>query len=119
MTLWVALVVITADMWALPRGLMIRTLRLGVEIPRSPGIEPLLVHVDATGILIDSERMTLDGLRSRLKQELSRRPPDWPVYVVGDPDLEWRSVAEAIDAIRGAHAAVVLLPLSRKPITRL
>jgi hypothetical protein len=44
-----------------------------------------------------------------LKKELSRRPPDWPVYVDGDPDLEWQYPAEAIDAIRGLHAEVILL----------
>jgi biopolymer transport protein ExbD len=110
--------------WALitplsPHGLRVHLIPPGVRTLRSPGIQPLLVYVDKSGIFLGSERISLDELGSRLKVELSRRPPDWPVYVEGDPDLEWRSVAEAIDIIRGAHVDVVLVPASRKPITRL
>ena len=113
---WIPWAVITP---LFPHGLQVHLVRPGVQIPRSSGVQALLVQVEAAGIFIDSERMTLDGLRSRLKQELARRPPDWPVYVQGDPDLEWRAVAEAIDVIRGAQAGVVLLPTPRKPITPL
>jgi hypothetical protein len=51
----------------------------------------------------------LGGFSALLKKELVRRPPDWPVYVEGDRDLEWRQVAEAIDAVRGQRAEVILL----------
>jgi hypothetical protein len=44
-----------------------------------------------------------------LKRELKLRPPGWPVYVAGDPDLDWRSVAEIIDIVEGEQAEVVLL----------
>jgi biopolymer transport protein ExbD len=103
------MVVLTSAWRYLPHGLMIRTLRPGVEIPRSPGVQPLLIQVDAAGIFIDSERMSLDSLSARLKQELSRRPPEWPVYIQGDADLAWRKVAEVIDAVRGQGAEVVLI----------
>ncbi len=38
-----------------------------------------------------------------------RRPPDWQVYVEGDPNLEFEPVAKAIEIIRAEHAEVVLL----------
>jgi biopolymer transport protein ExbD len=50
-----------------------------------------------------------EDLSALLQKELSQRPPDWPVYLEGDPNLEWRQVAEAMDAVRGQQAQVVLL----------
>jgi uncharacterized protein (DUF779 family) len=44
-----------------------------------------------------------------LETELSRRPPDWPVYVEGDVNLEWKDVVRAIDIVRGKGAQVALL----------
>lgn len=109
-TVWASLVVGTSLELPLPHGLPIRTVRPGVEIPRPPGIEPLMVRVTANGLFIGSESVPLDALGPSVKRELRLRPPDWPVYVQGDSDLEWRQVAEVIDAIRGSEADVILLP---------
>jgi hypothetical protein len=59
-------------------------------------------------LYLDSKAVAWEDLGALLKKELARRPPDWPVYVEG-PDLEWRQVAGAIDAVRGQQAEVILL----------
>lgn len=96
-----------------PHGLRVHLIRPGVTAPRSPGIQPLLVRVVRDGhnakLYVGSDPVALEDLSALLKEELARRPPDWPVYVEGDPDLEWRQVAEAIDAVRGQQAEVILL----------
>jgi len=98
-----------------PTGLFIHVIRPGVVTQASLGLQPLRVRVASGGrgrrptIYVDSQIVAWEDLAGLLKKELSRRPPDWPVYVEGDPDLEWRQVAEAIDAVRGQPAQVVLL----------
>lgn len=44
-----------------------------------------------------------------LQKELIRRPPNWPVYLEGDPNMEWKWAVKTIDRIRGLGAEVVLL----------
>lgn len=76
----------------------------------SPGIQPLRIRVVADGLLVDSKLIRAGGeFGIFLRRELPPRAPDWPVYVEGEPDLEFERVAQAIDAIRTAHAEVVLL----------
>ena len=60
-------------------------------------------------LYVGSQFVAWEDFSALLKKELARRPPDWPVYVEGDPHLEWRQVAEAIDAIRGPRAQIILL----------
>lgn len=62
--------------------------------------------------------MAMDDFATRLQQELSRRPPNWPVYLEGDRDMEWESVARTIDVIRGIGAEVVLLTPGTKSENR-
>lgn len=90
-------------------GLSVRVVRPGVNPMRSPGIQPLRIHVAIHGLLVDSKLILAPELDNFLRSELPRRPPDWPVYVEGDPDLEFETVAKAIDAIRATGAEVVLL----------
>ena len=118
---WIPLVVAMGLERKIPTGMAIHLIRPGVAAPRSPGIQPLLVRVVVgPSLYIDSDRVAWEDFSAVLHTELSRRPPDWPVYVEGDPDLEWRQVAEVIDAIRGAGADVVLLTdRLRKTITAL
>jgi biopolymer transport protein ExbD len=112
---WVSMVVGTSLELIVPSGLPIHVIRPGVTIPRSPGIQPLRVSVRRDGrnsrpiLYVDSQLVAWEDFGALLKKELARRPPDWPVYVEGDPDVEWRQVAEAIDAIRGEQGEVVLL----------
>ncbi len=112
---WIPLAVYQILEHPIPTGLPVHLLRPGVAAPRSPGIQPLLTRVVASApgarpsLYIDFELVPWDDLGAKLHQELSLRPPNWPVYVEGDPDLEWRQVAEAIDAVRGQQGEVVLL----------
>jgi biopolymer transport protein ExbD len=115
MILWTTMVVATSLERLIPWGLPVHLTRPGVMAPRSPGIQPLLVRVRRQGqdlratLYVDSQIVASEDFGPLLKKELASRPPDWPVYVEADPDLEWRSVAQTIDAIRGKQAEVVLL----------
>jgi biopolymer transport protein ExbD len=112
---WTAMVVLRCLDYVVPMGVPIHLIRPGVTAPWSPGIQPLRVSVRRDGrnprpsLYVDSQLVAWEDLGALLKKELAQRPPDWPVYVEGDPDLDWRQVAEAIDAVRGQQAEVVLL----------
>lgn len=58
---------------------------------------------------IDSRSVSWNDFEVVLRKEIYSRPPHWPVYLEGDPELAWSSVAESIDRIRGLGAEVVLL----------
>jgi hypothetical protein len=112
MMVWMFWVTVTP----LPRhGLRVHLIRPGVTAPWNPGIQPLRISVRRNernlrpDLYVDSEAVAWEDLGALLKKELARRPPDWPVYVEGGPNLEWRPVAEAIDAVRGQQAEVILL----------
>jgi biopolymer transport protein ExbD len=96
-------------------GLKIRLLRPGVEGERSPGIQPLRVHVGydrlnrRPTITVNSQPVPWEDLAVALRRELWRRPPNWPVYLDGDPDMDWGNAVQAMDVIQGLHAQVVLL----------
>ena len=92
-----------------PTGLRIHISRPGVVAQRVAGIQPIRVRVASTGVYLNFHLVDRDDFGSFLRTELDRRPPNWPVYVEGDPNLEWKSVAQVIDAIRGQQAEVVLL----------
>jgi hypothetical protein len=97
-----------------PKGLVVHLLRPESMRQRSPGIEPLLVQVKLaphTGpsLYVDYQPIPWGNFATVLQKELNRRPPNWPVYFEGDPDMEWRWAGRAIDEIRGLRAAVILL----------
>ena len=126
------------------KGLTIRLLRPGIQGTSVPQLEPLVVRVekglnggplppwdwqsmseeqvrlyrarsDDHILYFNSQRISWDQLGPLLDKELMRRPSEWPVYVRGDGDLEWRSVLRAIDIIRGKEAQVALLTDWGKP----
>lgn len=108
--MWVSLLAATTLQYRVPFGLPLRVARPGVNMPRPLGIQPVLLRVAKNSQLyVGSELTSAQDLSTRLKQELSRRPPDWPVYVIAAPELEWRQVAEVIDAVRGEGADVILV----------
>jgi len=78
-----------------PVGMMLRLLRPRVA-ESVLGIQPLVVRlVPAAGprarpsLYVDSQLVPWGEFDNVLQKEISRRPPDWPVYLGGDPDLEW------------------------------
>jgi len=126
------------------KGLTVRLLRPGVQGASVPHLDPLVVRVACTGngptpmspdweslsneqvqayyarctkpiLYFNSQQIPWDQLEPLLDKELMRRPPEWPVYVQGDRELEWQGVARAIDIIRGKGAQVVLLTDWGKP----
>ncbi|HMD70497.1 MAG TPA: hypothetical protein VKF41_04100 [Bryobacteraceae bacterium] len=120
------LVRLVADSLALvPKGLEVHLLRLGVTAPRNPGIQPVLVRVNprktggGASLSVNGRPVEWDGLAAVLQKELIQRPPEWPVYVDGDPELDWLWPAKAVDIIQGLHAKVILLtPTPGRPPSR-
>jgi hypothetical protein len=96
-----------------PIGLTVHLLRPGPTAAISPGIQPLLVRVAARpqwhGVRVDSKLVVWEDLPRLLRTELMRRPPEWPVYVEGDPAMDWQYVVQVIDVIEGVGGRVVLL----------
>jgi hypothetical protein len=98
-----------------PKGLVVRLVQPGVPLQPSPGIQPVLVHVSPvpgtwqTALSVNGQPVAHENLEAVLRQELKLRPPDWPVYVEGERDLDWGSVGRVIDVAQGLHARVVLL----------
>ena len=97
----------------IPKGLPIRLLQR-VSAQMTPGMQPLLVRVEiaASGrprLYVDDQPTGWDDFDVVIQKELSRRPPNWPVYVEGDPAMEWRWAVHTIDRIRGLNAEVILL----------
>ncbi len=98
-----------------PKGLPVRLLRPGVEGSQLPGLDPLLIQVRLARkpgpalLFVESQPVAWEQLGGLLNKELPRRPPNWPVYVQGDADLEWRQVAQVVDIVRGKWGQVVLL----------
>jgi hypothetical protein len=80
----------------------------------------LLVRVElaASGrprLYVDYRPVGWDDIEALLRKELRVRPPNWPVYVEGDPGMEWVWAADTIDRIRGLHAEVILLTSRSAP----
>jgi biopolymer transport protein ExbD len=123
LVIWVSLVVVLSLRHVTATGLPVRLVRSGDTAQRIPGIQPLRLRVGADGhsahpsIYVDSQLITWEDFSTFLQKRLSRRPPDWPVYVEADPDVEWRYVLEAVDAVRGLRVEVALLtPETRRSL---
>jgi biopolymer transport protein ExbD len=97
----------------LPVGLKIRLREPEIEHGRMPGLQPLRIYVGYDGhqpiVTVDSQAVSWDDFATVLKRELWRRPPNWPVYLDGDRDMEWGNAVRAMDVINGFGAQVVLL----------
>jgi hypothetical protein len=96
-------------------GLTIHLVRPGVRAEYGLGIQPLRVRLEfdkrsgRASLYLDSRPTLWEDFGPLLRKELPRRPPNWPVYLEGDPEMEWGQAVRAIDIIRGLHAEVVLL----------
>ena len=108
------LVVKAMDTWP-SRGFPVRLPKLGIVAPRMPGVQPVLVEVRLTGqsrrpdVYVNSQPVSWNDLDAVLRRELSTRPPNWPVYLEGDPEMELTWAERAIDIIRGTQAEVMLV----------
>jgi hypothetical protein len=112
---FISIGVLQSSAYIIPVGLRIHLVRPGISARRNPGIQPLLVRVESGGrswrasLYVDSRPVSWEDFGGVLQKELNQRPPDWPVYLQGDPDMDWQWAVRAMDTIRGLHAEVVLL----------
>jgi hypothetical protein len=117
----IAYLLVLIPLWVLqswdqpiPQGLTIHLLP-GILAQSSSGIQPLRVWVESGEprvspiLYVDWQLVAWENFETVLKKELSRRPPNWPVYLEGDANMEWGNAVKAMDAIRGLGAEVVLL----------
>jgi biopolymer transport protein ExbD len=101
--------------WTGSTGLTIHLVNPGITAKTSPWIQPLRVRLEAVNsrarpnLYIDAQLVSWEDFSAVLHKELNHRPPNWPVYLEGNGNMEWRQAVQAIDAIRGLHAEVVLL----------
>jgi len=88
-----------------PMGLMAHVpQRYVAALPRAPELESLGVYVAVGGrYYVNGQLVAREQLRSRLEQELGRRP-FWIVYFEGDEDVAYGQVVYAVDTIRGLGA---------------
>jgi hypothetical protein len=83
-----------------------------------PGIQPLVVRLRVNpperrpALYLDAQPISWADLESVLRKELRLRPPTWPVYIDGDPNMEVGWAFTAIDIIRGLGGEATLLPKS-------
>jgi hypothetical protein len=98
-----------------PLGFLVHLTRPGIAAPSQPWIQPILMRLESRGptlppdLYLNSQPVSWEDLATVLQTELNKRPPQWPVYVKGDPEMEWRWAAKAIDVAQGLHAQVTLL----------
>ena len=98
--------------------MLIRVLKVGVPLQSVPGMQPLRVKVTFAGrstpplLYVNWRPVESEEFIGTVDREVRIRPPNWPVYVEGDPALEWQNVAWVIDMIRGLGAEVILLKAS-------
>jgi biopolymer transport protein ExbD len=97
-------------------GLWVHAPRPGQAPEKSDAwTEPLIVNVKDAGpyqipkLFVNSNEVAWEDLEKALKQELGPKR-DWVVYVSGDESVSFQYVANVIDAARGMHAKVVLIP---------
>ena len=97
-------------------GLWVHPLKQGQVPAKSDAwTEPLILMVKDAGpyqipkLFVNSKEVAWADLGKALKQELGPRR-DWVVYVSGDDSVGFQYVANVIDAARGMHAKVVLIP---------
>ena len=121
MLLFLILSVVDAMNHPEPMGLVVHLFRPERVAPRNAGIQPLLIRVESAGtgpahLYVDSRLVAWEDFDGVLRKEIRLRPLDWPVYLEGDPNMEWRWAVKAMDTVRGAHGEVTLLtprPLQR------
>jgi biopolymer transport protein ExbD len=61
---------------------------------------------------VNLKKTPWDELQNTLRRELKVRPPKSVVYVQAENDVSWADVVNAIDAVEGLHANVVLLTVA-------
>jgi len=66
------------------------------------------------GLEIGSQVIDRTDLDTFLSREMAKRPSDWPVYIEGDREVDFESVAWTVDAVSAFGTKVILLTPSFK-----
>jgi hypothetical protein len=99
----------------IPVGLTVRLMRPGVVGESTPGMQPIVVRLQRHGansppdLYVDSQHVSWTEFSVVLRAGLSQRPPNWPIYVEGDPEMEFKWAAMVVDTAKGLGATVVLV----------
>jgi len=77
--------------------------------------EPLTIQIsnlprNAIAVYLNSQSVSFDDLSNALKAELSRRPPNCPVYIQADDEVPWDLAVRAVAIIQNLHGRPVILP---------
>ncbi len=102
-------VVVQAQFHVVRMGLRVHLLKPGVSGQVVPGVQPICVRLAPPSLYVDGQSVPWEDFETVLRKTLKLRPPSWPVYLDGDPNMEWGWAVRAIDRIRGLQAEVVLL----------
>lgn len=89
-----------------PRG-------LGAAVPQQHGVNapvthPIVITVEHGAVRLNQESMELPALQSRLRV-LFKTASNQPVFVRAEPGLDFRAVAEVVDAAKGAGVERIAL----------
>jgi biopolymer transport protein ExbD len=98
---------------------------LRVNLPKAIAREPqpqraIIISLDRTGqIFVNQEKVTVDGLMSKVIQ-IRSRSPNLPVLVEGDAAVAYGQVIKIMDAVRSAGIENVglVLEAGEKPLGR-
>lgn len=108
-------VIVQAEFHVIPVGLYVHLVRPGIQGQVFPGLQPIFIQLVSPpdlrrpSLYVDGQPVPWEDLETVLPRELKLRPPSWPVYLDGDPNMEWGWAGRTIDRIRGLQAEVVLL----------
>jgi hypothetical protein len=95
--------------WFYGSGLPARMVRPGVVLTAIDGKSGLLVYVGSSGNLyFNSKVVTAQELPPMLETELASRA-DHSVYVEGDSEVDYGSVVQAMNLVRGAGGDVIMV----------
>jgi len=97
----------------IPIGIRIRLQHSNVSAQSSPGIQPLVVGVELSDsreprLFVNYQPVASRNFDAVVRSELKQRPVNWPIYLEGDPGLEWGPVFQTLDRIRSLGAEVTL-----------
>lgn len=68
-------------------------------------------------VYVDSRRASWAELPRLLRAGLSRRPPSWPIYLFGDPEIQYGWAVKVVDVARGVGGKVVLVERSSRIVS--
>lgn len=102
-------------------GIRIRLELQDVILEPSPGLQPVHVRVELSDsgeprLFVNYHPIAPHDFDAVLLTELKQRPVNWPVYVEGDPEMEWGVVVQTMVRIRSLGAEVTLLTTKRHRI---